>query len=148
MSSYRQLLYHIVFRTKDSKPVLNQDYVSDLYAYLTGIIKKKNCKLYRVNGVEDHIHLLTDIHPSIAVADFMRDIKASSSLWMKERNKFPGFEGWSDGYAALTCSYLDIGVVIDYIRGQQEHQKKSSFEDEYRKLLMENGVQIDRRYFP
>ena len=148
MSSYRQLLYHIVIRTKDSKHVLNQDHVRDLYAYLTGIIRKKNSRLYRINGVEDHIHLLTDIHPSIAVADFMRDIKASSSLWMKECGKFPAFGGWSDGYAALTCSYLDIGVVIDYIRGQQEHHHKTSFEEEYRKLMMENGIQVDERYFP
>jgi len=148
MSSYRQLFYHIVIRTKNSKPVLNQDHARDLYAYLTGIIRKKNSKLYRINGIEDHIHLLADIHPSVPVADFMRDIKSNSSLWIKESGKFPGFDGWSDGYAALTCSYLDMGVVIDYIRGQQEHHKKFSFESEYRKLLIENGIQIDDKYFP
>jgi REP element-mobilizing transposase RayT len=93
MSSYRQLLYHIVFRTKDSRATLRQENVRDLYAYITGIIKNKNSKLYRINGVEDHIHMLTDIHPSISLADFMRDVKANSSLWMKESGKFPGFEG-------------------------------------------------------
>jgi REP element-mobilizing transposase RayT len=148
MSSYRQLLYHIVFRTKESKRVLIQENVRDLYAYINGIIKKKDSKLYRINGVEDHIHMLTDIHPSIAVADFMRIIKANSSLWMKESGKFPGFEGWGEGYAVLTCSYFDTGIVIDYIKNQQEHHKKSSFEEEYRKLLMEYGIQINESYFP
>ncbi|MCU0378559.1 MAG: IS200/IS605 family transposase [Bacteroidales bacterium] len=148
MSSYRQLLYHIVFRTKDSKPSLCQEYASDLYAYIGGIIRGKNSKLYKINGIEDHIHLLTDIHPSIALADFVRDIKSNSSLWIKTSGKFPEFEGWSEGYAALSCSYLDSGVVIDYIRNQQEHHKKSSFNDEYRKLLTENGVQVNEQYFP
>ncbi|MCU0378575.1 MAG: IS200/IS605 family transposase [Bacteroidales bacterium] len=148
MSSYRQLLYHIVFRTKDSKPSLCHDYASDLYAYIGGIIRSKNSKLYKINGIEDHIHLLTDIHPSIALADFVRDVKSNSSLWIKTSGKFPEFEAWSEGYAALSCSYLDTGLVIDYIRNQHEHHKKSSFRDEYRKLLTENGVLINEQYFP
>ena len=71
MSSYRQLLYHLVFRTKDSLPTIKQDNADQLYAYITGIIKHKNSHLYRINGVENHLHILTDLHPSIALADFM-----------------------------------------------------------------------------
>ncbi|MEI6050893.1 MAG: transposase, partial [Bacteroidota bacterium] len=72
MSSYRQLLYHLVFRTKDSTPTIKQDNVDQLYAYITGIIKNKNSHLYRINGIENHLHIITDLHPSIALADFMR----------------------------------------------------------------------------
>jgi putative transposase len=79
MSSYRQLLYHLVFRTKDSIPSIKQDNVDQLYAYISGIIKNKNSHLYRINGIENHLHLITDLHPSIALADFMREVKASSS---------------------------------------------------------------------
>ena len=75
MSSYRQLLYHLVFRTKDSLPTIKQDQSDKLYAYIAGIIKNKNSHLYRINGVENHLHILTDLHPSIALADFMREIK-------------------------------------------------------------------------
>jgi len=64
-------------------PTIKQDHVNELYAYITGIIKNKNSHLYRINGVENHLHILTDMHPSIASADFMREVKASSSLWMK-----------------------------------------------------------------
>jgi putative transposase len=148
MSSYRQLLYHIVFRTKDSLRTIKQDHTDQLYAYMVGIIKNKNCHLYRINGVENHIHILTDLHPSIALADFMRDIKAYSSLWMKESGLFPGFNGWAEGYAGLTCSYGDVGRLIEYIKNQQEHHKKKSFEDEYRILLHESGIEIDERFFP
>ena len=83
MSSYRQHLYHIVCRTKSSLNTINQDHAYDLYSYFAGIIKNKKCHLYRINGVVNHIHILTDINPSIAPIDFVRDIKVSSSLWMK-----------------------------------------------------------------
>jgi putative transposase len=148
MSSYRQLFYHIVFRTKNSLPTVRQENVMQLYAYITGIIKHKNSYLYRINGTEDHLHLLTDIHPSFAIADFMRDLKTASSLWMKNSGFFPSFNGWADGYGAFTCSYFDIGRLIDYIKSQQEHHRTVTFEGEYRKLLLESGVKIDERYFP
>jgi putative transposase len=148
MPSYRQLLYHIVIRTKESHKTISQTQSDHLYAYIGGIIKNKNCHLYRINGMEDHIHILTDLHPSIALADFIRDIKISTSMWMKNCGLFPAFEGWSDKYGAFTCSYLDSGIIIDYIRRQREHHEKMSFEEEYRKLLVEAGIQIDEAYFP
>jgi len=80
LSSYRQHLYHIVFRTKDSKPTIKHDKSDQLYAYITGLIKNKDSHLYRINGVENHIHILTDMHPLIAPADFVKDMKVSSSI--------------------------------------------------------------------
>ncbi|HBE42757.1 MAG TPA: hypothetical protein DDW27_16445 [Bacteroidales bacterium] len=89
MSSYRQHLYHIVFRTKDSKPTINPENSGQLYAYITGIIKNRESFLYRINGVENHIHILTDMNPSIAPVDFVKDIKVSSSKWIKGSGFFP-----------------------------------------------------------
>ena len=148
MSSYRQHLYHIVFRTKDSLPTIKQDHVNDLYAYITGIIRHKNSHLYRLNGVANHIHILTDINPSIAPINFVKDIKVSTSIWMKRDNLFPAFKGWAVGYGSFTCSYMDLGRLINYINNQQEHHKKISFEVEYRKLLLEYGIMPDEKYFP
>jgi putative transposase len=93
MSSYRQLLYHLVFRTRNSTPSIKQDNVDQLYAYISGIIKNKNSHLYRINGIENHLHIITDLHPSIALADFIREVKASSSFWMKNSGLFPSFIG-------------------------------------------------------
>ncbi len=148
MSSYRQLLYHIVFRTKDSLPTIKQDHVDQLYSYITGTIKNKNSHLYRINGVENHLHLLTDLNPSVALADFMREIKVSSSLWMKSSELFPAFNGWAEGYGSFTCSYLYMGSLINYIKNQQEHHRKKTFEEEYRSLMLESGIKIDERFFP
>ena len=141
-------MYHIVFRTKEGRFSINQANVNQLYAYIGGTINKKHCHLYRINGIENHIHMLTDLHPSIALADFMRDIKVYSSLWMKESGLFHGFQGWAEGYGSFTCSYRDSDRIINYIMMQQEHHKKQSFEEEYRSLLTEYGVVIDERFFP
>jgi len=148
MSSYRQHLYHIVFRTKDSDPTVDQNYSDQLYAYITGIIKNKMSHLYRINGVENHLHILTDIHPSLAPADFVKEIKANSSLWMKKSGLFPLFKGWAEGYGSFTCSFRDKDKLIEYIKGQQEHHQIRTFEEEYRILLKEAGIEIDERYFP
>jgi REP element-mobilizing transposase RayT len=90
MSSYRQHLYHLVFRTKDSLPTIKQDDVNELYAYITGIVKHKNSHLYRINGVENHLHILTDMHPSIAPADFMREVKSIIFIMDEKQWTFPG----------------------------------------------------------
>jgi putative transposase len=113
-----------------------------------GIIKNKNCILYRINAVEDHVHLLSDLHPGLALADYMREIKASSSAWIKNKGIFPYFMGWADGYAALTYSWKEKDKIVNYIRNQQEHHKKEQFMDEYRRFMKEFGIKIDERFFP
>ncbi len=148
MSSYRQILYHLIFRTKESGKTLNQTYSRELYAYIMGFVKNKNCFLYRINGMEDHIHILCDLHPSIALSDYLRDMKTSTSIWLKQSGKFSSFEGWADGYAALTYAWKDKELIINYIKNQQEHHKKETFEEELRRILEEHGVVVDERFFP
>ncbi|MBP1676515.1 MAG: transposase IS200-like protein [Bacteroidetes bacterium] len=147
MSSYRQVLYHIVFRTKDSLKTLNLENSEELYKYIWGIVKGKNGVLYRINGMEDHIHILSDLHPSIALSDYLRDIKTASSIWLKQSGKFQSFNGWADGYAAFTYAYRDKETIINYIKNQREHHKTTTFEEELRKLLTEHGVEINEKFF-
>lgn len=148
MSSYRQILYHIIFRTKGSEKTIPLEHNKELFAYIMGIIKNKGCFLYRINGMEDHIHILSDLHPSIALADYVRDIKTASSIWLKQNNNIPNFSAWASGYAALTYSYRDKEKITTYIINQQEHHRKTSFNDELEKLLTEQGVEIDKKFFP
>jgi REP element-mobilizing transposase RayT len=148
MSSYRQILYHIIFRTKNSATTLDQHHIRELYAYMMSIIEGKGCFLYRINGVEDHIHMLTDLHPSISLAEYMREIKARSSLWLKESGKFPLFHGWADGYAALTYAWRDKDMIVNYIKRQQEHHQTMTYYEEVKILLEENGITVDKKYFP
>ena len=148
MSSYRQILYHIVFCTKDRKPTLEDSQKEDLYRYIWGVVKAKDCILYRINGMKDHIHILSDLNPELALSDYIRDIKRASSGWMKDNENFPVFDGWAAGYGAFTYAYRDKDMIMNYIRNQQGHHKKFSFEEEYRALLEEHHIAIDERYFP
>ena len=148
MSSYRQILYHVVFRTKGGRKTLLPDHSKELYAYFSGILKSKGCFLYCINGMEDHIHILCDLNPIIALADFMRDIKTSTSLWLKQTGKFPEYAGWAEGYAAFTYAWKDKEMIVNYIKHQQEHHKIESFDEELRGLLKEHRIEIDEKYFP
>jgi putative transposase len=147
MSSYRQIYYHIVFGTKNHKPTLPDVFSEEIYKYIWGIIKNKNCKLYRINGCRDHIHILSDLHPSLALADYIKDIKIASSVWIKGQGKYQNFEGWAEGYAAITISHSDRDSIIEYIKNQKEHHKIESFIDEYRQILKEYGIDFDEKYF-
>lgn len=146
MSTFRQIYYQIVFSTKHRKPVLSIKNEDELYKYIWGIVKNKNCKLYRINGMPDHIHLFTDLHPSVSLSSFVKDIKVSTNLWIKQSGLFPDFEEWQSGYGAFTYSEREKDMIINYIKNQKEHHKTESFEDEYKNLLKSHGVEFDEKY--
>jgi REP element-mobilizing transposase RayT len=146
MNSYRQILYHTVFCTYRRENTLPTAQHEALYQYVWGIIKNRNCVLYRINGTENHIHILSDLHPSIALSDFVKEIKTASNKWMHENGNFPDFISWAEGYCSLTYSIRDKDMIINYIKKQKEHHKETVFEDEYRQLLEENGIEFDERY--
>ena len=144
--SHRQIFYHIVFGTKDREATITEPHSEELYKYIWGVIKKKNCKLYRINGMEDHIHIFSDLHPKVALADYIKDIKVSGSLWMKGNGNFPKFKNWQDSYGAFTYSIKQKDILINYIKNQKEHHRKESFYEEYKRLLIENEIEFDEKY--
>jgi REP element-mobilizing transposase RayT len=99
-----------------------------------------------VNGTENHIHILSDLHPNIALSDYIKEIKTATNHWARESGKFPDFVSWAEGYCALTYSYRDKEMIVNYIKKQKEHHKEEVFEDEYRALLKEAGIDADEKY--
>ena len=146
--SYTKLFYHIVFSTKQRTTTINTECERDLYAYIMGIINQLGGQLYRLGGMPDHIHILANIPANIAVADFVKTIKQSSSVWLRSNPNFPNWNGWEDGYAALSYSQQELPKIINYIKGQKEHHKNISFIDEYRTWLIEMGFSPNDPYFP
>lgn len=143
--SYRQLFFQIVFATKDRQATITEAHCNELYRYIWGVIKNSNSTLYRINGTEDHLHILSDIHPSVSLAEYVKNIKVASSLWMKQCGLFPDFKGWQEGYGAFTYSIKENDIIIEYIKNQKEHHKTESFFDEYKRLLLENGIAFDEK---
>jgi putative transposase len=146
MGSYKQILYHSVIGTKNRAFTIPDRHCEELYRYIWGIVKNKNCLLYQINGTGDHLHLLTDLPPTNALSDFIKDVKVASSKRMKHHGKFPLWNSWGDGYGAFTCSYRDKKLITNYIKKQKDHHKKETFLDEYKRLLEENGIDFDERF--
>ena len=146
MSTYRQIFYQIVFGPKYREATITPAHENELYKYIWGIITNHKCKLYRINSMPDLVHIFSDLHPSVCLSDYVKAIKVASSIWMKESGKFPHFNGWQDGYGAFTYTIREKATIINYIKNQKEHHKKESFYDEYKRLLIEHGIEFDEKY--
>ena len=146
MSTYTQILYQIVYSTKDRKPTLLKENRKELFKYIWGVLKNKRCHLYCINGVANHLHIVTHIHPSIALANLVKDIKLASTELIKSKNLFPGFGGWQEGYAAFTYSIDAKDNLIEYVKNQEQHHKTKTFREELIELLHEHGVEFDEEY--
>ncbi len=146
MSTYTQILYQIVFSTKQREQVLENENRPTLFKYIWGILNKNKCHLYRINGVEDHLHILTHLHPSIALADLVKNIKIASSGFIKEKGIFKQFNNWQEGYGAFTYSIKEKDKLIAYVKNQEEHHQLISFRDEYIALLKEHEIEFDEKF--
>jgi len=102
--------------------------------------------MYRIGGVSDHLHIVTHLHPSVALANLVKDIKISSSGYIKSKNLFPTFSAWQEGYAAFTYSVDAKDKLIEYVKNQEIHHRKKTFRDELIELLQEHEIDFDERY--
>jgi REP element-mobilizing transposase RayT len=135
-------IYHIVINTYQRKMTLPLESCDQLYNYIARVIQNHNSILFVVNGIENHIHLLIHLHPSVCLSDLVRDIKLASSQWMKQhKDLFPQFAGWGKEYGAFTYALRDKEMVANYISNQRAHHQRESFEDEYRKHLEHAGLE-------
>ncbi len=145
-NTYTQILFHVIFSTKDRRAAIREDFSKDLYTYIWGIHRNHKCHLYRIGGVEDHVHILTAIHPAMALSKYVELVKSGSSGWIRRENKIPAWPGWQDGYGALSVSWSDREAVVEYIKRQQEHHREVGFIDEYKRLLEDAGIEYNEKY--
>ena len=145
MGSFTSLTYHIVFGTKYRKRTIREGIQERLYEYIGGTLRAKKGHLIEIGGVEDHLHLLAGLSPSIAVSDVIRDVKANSSKWMKDELRVDEFE-WQKGFGAFTVSYDRVEAIRNYIRNQKEHHQTRSFQDEYVDFLQRHGIEFRLEY--
>ena len=139
--SHTHLLYHIVFATKDRLPLIDPTWESELHAYIAGIIKNLHGKSIEINGTDDHVHILAHLTPKMALSDVMRELKASSSRWVRQTHD-PKF-AWQRRYGAFTVSESACETVRNYIRAQKTHHQKHDFESEYKLLLRKHQIPFD-----
>ena len=138
------LLLHLIFSTKDRRPLITAEIRTDLFAYLGGIIREMHGTALVVNGMTDHVHMLIRIRPAHATAEIARVVKTNSSRWVHE--KWNVRFAWQTGYGAFSVSESNAPAVSRYIAMQEEHHKKVTFKEEYVVFLKKNKIEYDERY--
>lgn len=144
--SLSQLLVHVVFSTKNRERILLDEVRDELHAYIGGVINNLRGTLLAAGSVEDHIHLCLAHPRTIAPSELIKEIKASSSKWLKEKDrKFENFY-WQSGYGIFSISPSHRNALEEYIKNQREHHRVVTFQEEYRKLLEKYGIPYDEKY--
>jgi putative transposase len=147
MSTYTQILYQIVFGSYDYTPFMSTENENVLFSYIAGILKNKSCHSYIVGGASNHIHIITHVHPTIAPAYLVKDIKLSTHKMILQNSKiFSHFSGWQVGYSGFTYHISSKTNLIRYVENQREHHKVYTFKEELKELLKENSVDFDDDY--
>jgi putative transposase len=142
-----QIYVHVVFSTKDRQPILTDpDFRSRVYAYMVGICKNQDSPSLLIGGVADHVHLLLRLSKTHDLSGLIRDLKRDTTNWIKlERPTLHDFH-WQQGYGAFSISPVHVDPLKIYIANQEEHHKKESFKDEFRRVCKLYDVPIDERY--
>lgn len=139
-------LIHLTFTVKDHRPLLREEEREQFHAYALGILRNCESPSLIMNSVRDHVHILFQLSKNWALSQVVKELKGSSSKWLKEQDVWYRDFHWQGGYAAFSVSESQVERVSNYIRNQQEHHQKLNFKDELRLLLERHGIQFDERY--
>lgn len=144
--SLNKVVLHIVFSTKNRLRWLDDTICHKLHAYLAGALRNKGVVVYKIGGIDDHIHIACSLPRTLTISDLVKATKNIGSDWIKSQSdKFRDFY-WQRGYGVFSISYSHLNLLENYIATRKEHHKKISFQDEFRRLLVKYGIEHDEKY--
>jgi putative transposase len=145
-NTYHQIYIQVVFAVKHREAVITKEWRSKLFGVIGNLINETGCKTIIVDGVEDHVHCLLGLKPTVSISELMKIVKGKSSKFINDhqltRHKFE----WQEGYGVFSYSKSHIDAVYKYIANQEEHHKKQNFKDEYLSILNKFNVKFDEKY--
>jgi putative transposase len=144
--SLANIIVHLVFSTKDRRPLLRDEERGALHAYITGVLKNHDSSLIEINSVRDHVHILFAQSKNHAPAKIVEQVKTASSAWIKTCDAWYSDFAWQSGYGEFSVSPMHVEPVCEYIRGQEAHHKQEDFQSEYRRFCERNCKPLDDRY--
>jgi len=140
------LLTHVIFSTKERRPLLDADLKPRLFPYLGGIIHAHDGKALIINGPADHVHILAPLAAKHSLSDLMRELKADSTGWVHKNFPDKKSFAWQTGYGAFSVSHSNQVEVEKYIASQEEHHRRVSFQEEFVAFLRKHEIQYDERF--
>lgn len=145
-NTYSQIYIQFVFAVQNRTSIIRNEWKHELYKYITGIIEKQRHRLFKINGMPDHIHILVSMNPQQSPSDLMYYIKRSSTLWVNEKKLVPGKFCWQEGFGAFSYGKSQVADVVRYIDQQEEHHRKVTFMDEYKAFLKAFEIEYNEQY--
>jgi REP element-mobilizing transposase RayT len=145
-NTYTQIYIQTVFAVENRISLIKNNWREELHKYITGIVENNQHKLISINSVSDHMHIFIGMKPVQSVSNLLKDIKESSSRWINNKRMVPGRFSWQAGYGAFSYSHSQIDAVVKYIKYQERHHKKKTFNQEYIEFLNKHNVPYDARY--
>jgi len=144
--SLSKLYVHIVFHIKNKKVIMRKQEQDSLYAYMGSVIKDNQSIPIKINGVDDHIHILCILSKSVALSKLVEEIKRHSSRWIKTQDDYYKAFAWQGGYGGFSVSPSVLPRTEKYIENQEEHHKKQDTKKEFILFLNEYGIEYDEQY--
>ena len=142
-----RIYVHLVFSTKNRHLFLTDKNIrKECHAYLAGTCKNLASPSLLVGGTEDHVHILCMLSKVEKLADLIRELKRESSQWLKTKGAALGDFYWQNGYGAFSISPSHVDGLKKYIGNQEEHHRRETFQDEFRRFLAKYGIEYDERY--
>lgn len=145
-SSLVKIDIHLIFHVKSTGVTMRENDLPRIFQYIGGIIREMNAIPMEIGGMKDHVHIFMSLPKTVALTDFVRDIKANSSRWIKQIDHYYAPFAWQDGYGAFSVSPSLSEKTVNYIRNQKEHHRKRSFREEYKLFLDAYGIDYDEKY--
>jgi putative transposase len=144
--SLAKVLIHLVFSTKRRALTLPHEPYLALHAYAQGIFKTQKCHLIEMNNVADHVHILFDLHRTEGLSNVVMHVKKGTSRWLKEQSPdYQNFD-WQEGYGAFSIGRSQREQLVAYIKNQQEHHRRKSFQEEFREILNLYEIDYDEHF--
>ena len=144
--SYVSSYFHCVFSTKERAKIITPSLQERLWPFIGGIARQNGVAPVIIGGVEDHVHILLSLPPTMAIAKAMQLIKGGSSKWIHENFPEQRLFAWQEKYGAFSVSVSQLETIIQYIKDQKEHHQERSFQEEFLALLKKHRIEFDERY--
>ena len=144
--SLAQIYVHIIFSTKGRNPFINENIEPELFAYMGNTIQRCEGVPFFINGMDDHVHVLSSLPRTISLSKYIEEIKRDSSRWIKTKGTQYEKFAWQIGYGAFSVSGSRKDAVMSYISGQKDHHRMVTFQEEFVAFLEKYGIEYDERY--
>jgi len=144
--SYVSSYFQCVFSTKDRRRLITPALGDRLWPFLGGIARQNKMKAIEIGGVEDHVHVLLSLPSTLPISKALQLIKGGSSKWVHETFPEHRLFAWQEKYGAFSVSVSQLDNIIQYIKGQEEHHRKMTFQEEFLTLLKKHRIEYDERY--